>query len=58
MADRPDKRSRKAALAAWKADQQAAARAALPLPDDRMQALFDMLEPSSAGVRKVQHGDD
>jgi len=44
MADRPDKRDRKAALAAWKAKQQVAARAALPLPDDRMQALFDMLD--------------
>jgi hypothetical protein len=44
MADRTDKQNRKAALAAWKAQQRAAARAALPLPIDQMQALFDMLD--------------
>ena len=44
MADRSNKQNRKAALAAWQAVQQIAARAALPLPDDRMQALFDMLD--------------
>jgi hypothetical protein len=43
MAERKDKRSRKEALDRWKADQRAAARAKLPLPDDQMQALFDML---------------
>ena len=44
MAERLDKKSRKEALDRWKAEQQAAARAALPLPDDQMQALFDMLD--------------
>jgi len=44
MADRKDKRSRKEALDRWKADQRAAARAKLPLPNKQMQAFFDMLD--------------
>jgi hypothetical protein len=44
MADNKDKRKRKEALARWKGDQRGAARAKLPLPDDQMQALFDMLD--------------
>jgi hypothetical protein len=43
MADRRDKQSRKEALDRWKADQRAAARAKLPLPDQQMQAMFDFL---------------
>jgi hypothetical protein len=43
MADRPDKRNRKEALDRWKAQQRAAARSKLPLPDPQMQSLFDML---------------
>ena len=42
--NRPDKQGRKDALAAWKAGRQAVARAALPLPNELMQALFDMLD--------------
>jgi len=44
MANRDDKRRRKEALDRWKADQRAVARAVLPLPDDQMKAMFDMLE--------------
>src|SRR5262245_42845479 len=44
MANRQDKRSRKEALDRWKADQRAAARDKLPLANDQMQALFDMLD--------------
>lgn len=44
MADHKDKRSRKEALDKWKSDQRAAARAKLPLSNDQMQALFDMLD--------------
>ena len=44
MADRKDKRSRKEALDRWKADQRATAREKLPLPNEQMQALFDMLD--------------
>jgi hypothetical protein len=44
MADRKDKRSRKEALDRWQAGQHASARAKLPLPDDQMKALFDMLD--------------
>jgi hypothetical protein len=43
MADRPEKRGRKEALDGWKAQQRAAARAKLPLPDGQMQGLFAML---------------
>jgi Protein of unknown function (DUF2695) len=44
MPDRKDKRSRKEALDLWKAEQRAAARAKIPLPNEQMQALFDMLD--------------
>lgn len=44
MADRKDKRSRKEAKDRWKADQRAAARAKLPLPNEQLQALFEMLD--------------
>jgi len=44
MANRQHKRNRKEGLDRWKADQRASARANLPLPDDQMQALFDMLD--------------
>jgi hypothetical protein len=42
--DRQNNRRRKEALSQWKADQRAAARAKLPLPDDQMKSLFDMLD--------------
>jgi hypothetical protein len=41
---RPDKKKRKEAVHRWKAEQRVAARAKLPLPNDQMQALFDMLD--------------
>ena len=44
MADRPDKRRRKELLDQLRAAQRAASRAALPVPDAQMQALFDMLD--------------
>jgi hypothetical protein len=44
MADRKDKRSRKEMLDRWKADQRAANRAKLPLPNEQLHALFDMLD--------------
>ncbi len=44
MPKRPDKQARKVALDKWKADGRAAARAALPLGRDQMQALFDWLD--------------
>src|SRR5262245_6388740 len=44
MVDRKDKRSRKEALDRWAADQRAAARAKFPLPNDKIKALFDMLD--------------
>jgi hypothetical protein len=44
VGERPDKRRRKELLAKWGADQRAAARAKVPLPDEQMQALFDMLD--------------
>jgi hypothetical protein len=43
MADRKDKQSRKSALDRWKADQRAAARAKLPLQNEQLEALFEML---------------
>jgi hypothetical protein len=54
MSERLDKNSRKAALDRWKAEQQAAARAKLPLPNERMQALFDMLD-SNFPVKGCDH---
>ena len=44
MPGRPDKQSRKDKLHVWRAQQRAAAREKLPLPDERMQAMFDMLD--------------
>jgi len=44
LADRADKRDRKAALTAWKARQRAAARAAFPVPPEQLSALFDWLD--------------
>jgi len=44
MADRPDKRMRRAAVGQWKAQEQAAARAKLPLSVGQMRALFDALD--------------
>ena len=43
MANRPDKRNRKAMIASWQAEQQAIARAEFPLPVFQLQALFDWL---------------
>jgi hypothetical protein len=56
MADRKDKRSRKEALDRWKSEQRAAARAKLPLPDDQMQALFDMLDGRNNGAAARRAG--
>lgn len=44
MPDRPDRQSRKDKLHAWRAKQRAAARAKVPLPDEQMRAMFDMLD--------------
>jgi hypothetical protein len=44
MVDLPDKPSRKAALAAWKAQQREATRIKWPLPEEQLLALFDMLD--------------
>src|SRR5262249_5764716 len=44
MSNRPDKRSRKEALERWAKEQRKAARAKLPLPDDQVKTLFDMLD--------------
>jgi hypothetical protein len=51
MGDRPNKRRRKEALDHWKAQQRASARVALPLSNEQMQALFDMLD-----VELPRHG--
>jgi hypothetical protein len=44
MPNHSDKQKKRALLKQWKAEQRAAARARLPLPDDQMRALFDMLD--------------
>jgi hypothetical protein len=44
MPDYKDKRSRKEALDRWKAEQRAAARSKLPLANEQMQAMFDVLD--------------
>ncbi len=44
MSNRDSRNSRKIALKRWKDSQRAAARAKLPLPNDQLQALFDMLD--------------
>ncbi|QJW93801.1 hypothetical protein [Frigoriglobus tundricola] len=41
MANRSGRQNRKAALAVWKAEQRAAARAKFPLPAAARSALFD-----------------
>lgn len=43
MAERPDKQRRRDMRHQWESQQRAAARAKLPLPDERMRALFDFL---------------
>lgn len=43
MPDRPSKEQRAKALKVWQAEQRSAARAKLPLPNETMQQLFDML---------------
>jgi hypothetical protein len=43
MADRLEKQKRKAVVAAWKAENRAAARAKFPLPEEQLLALFDAL---------------
>jgi hypothetical protein len=44
MSDRLEEQSRKDMLQKVRAQQRAAARAKLPLPEDQMQAMFDMLD--------------
>jgi hypothetical protein len=44
MPGRPDKEAKKQALQRWKAGQRADAQARLPMPDARMEAMFDMLD--------------
>jgi hypothetical protein len=44
MSDRPDEQTRRDKLDQWRAQQRAAARAKLPLPDEQMLAMFDMLD--------------
>jgi hypothetical protein len=44
MVGRKNKQSRKETLDRWKADQRANARAKLPLPDEHLQSMFDMLD--------------
>ena len=54
MAHKPDKQTRKAKRNQWRAEQRDAARAALHLPDERMQAMFDMLD-AALPVRGCDH---
>lgn len=44
MTQRPDKRHRKEVLHRVREQQLAEARAALPLPDDQLRAMFDTLD--------------
>ncbi len=44
MVDRKDKQSRREALDRWKSEQRAIARAKLPLTDEHLQSMFDMLD--------------
>lgn len=44
MAERLDKRRRKEMLDQWRTQQRAAAREKLPMSDDLMKAMFDMLD--------------
>ena len=43
MADRPDKQRRKDLRHQWESQQNAAARAKFPLPDELLRAMFDFL---------------
>ena len=53
MAERPDKQRRKEMLKQVKAQQRSAARDKLPLPNEQLRALFDMLD-----VELPAHGCD
>ena len=44
MSSSDSRDTRKEALKRWKDSQRATARAKLPLPNDELQALFDMLD--------------
>lgn len=44
MTNRPEREDRKAHLAAWKKQQQAAARERFPLPTWQLRDLFDALD--------------
>jgi len=44
MSNRESRESRKHALKRWKDSQRAEARAKIPLPNEELQALFDMLD--------------
>lgn len=44
MVDRQKKGDRRAAIAAWKSQQRAAARARFPLPEEQLLELFDSLD--------------
>ena len=44
MAERPDKQRRKEILKRIREEQRAKARAALPLSEDQLRALFDTLD--------------
>jgi hypothetical protein len=44
MSDRSEKQHRKDKKHEWRAQQRAAARAKLPLPDLQMKAMFEMLD--------------
>jgi hypothetical protein len=48
MEDHPDRRRQEEAYALWKAQQRTHGRAKPPLPDQQMQALFDMLKKERA----------
>lgn len=52
-----DKAEKKAKREAWKRQQQAEARAALPLPDAAFEALFDALD-EHLGNHDCDHGRD
>lgn len=54
MPDRPDNRRRKEMLRRVREQQRAEARAALPLPDDQLQAMFDTLD-RELSIRGCDH---
>lgn len=43
MANKENKARQRAAVREWQAKNRAAARALIPLPNDQMKALFDMI---------------